>query len=219
MTSMNEQFANALKGMFPMAALAPNQMPNMFPLNEQMTSLIKANIDAQISVATSMTTTAVDSLQKIVELNINAARASLEDSSAVTRQLMSARDPQEFVSLTVAQAQPTMAKALSYGRHLADIATTAQDTLARATAEQISDASNRMHELVDNAAKNAPAGSGNVVEMMKMAMNTASANYQRMNRTARQAAEQTQANMDAAINQFAHAADPSSGGTGRARKH
>lgn len=207
MIPMNEQFTNMLKGMFPMAGLAPNNVQNVFPVPEQIANLFRANLDVQISVATALTGTAVDSLQRLVELNLNAARASLEDSSAITKQLMAVKDPQEFMSVTVSQAQPTLAKALSYSRHLAEIATSAQDSLSRATAEQIAEANSRMHDIVDDAARNAPAGSGNVMEIMKMAMNTASANYQRMNRTAQQAAEQAQANMNSAVSQFAQAAE------------
>ncbi|HEY0844011.1 MAG TPA: phasin family protein [Noviherbaspirillum sp.] len=223
MFPMNEQMMNMFKTMFPMNAIPPNLAfppnlaPNAFPANEKMSSLIRANVDAQLSAATSLTGTAVESLQRLVELNLNAARASLEDSTTVTKQLMAAKDAQEFMSLTVAQAQPTLAKALSYSRHLADIATAAQDSLARATAEQIAETNNRLHDIVDDAAKSAPAGSNNVIEMMRMAMNTASANYQRMNRTAQQAAEQAQANMTNAVNQFASAAETATSGGGRGK--
>lgn len=226
MIPMNEQMMNMFKGMFPINAFPPNGFPmnaapNGFsglPANERMTSLLRANLDAQISVATTLTGTAVESLQRLVELNLNAARASLEDSTVVARQLMSAKDAQEFMTLSVAQAQPTMAKALSYSRHLADIATAAQDSLARATAEQIAEANSRLHEVVDDAARGAPAGSNNVIEMMKMAMNTASANYQRMNRTAQQAAEQAQANVASAVNQFTQAAEAATGSSTRSGK-
>ena len=224
MFPMNEQIANMFKGMFPMpmmppmAAFAPNNPQNIFPVPPQIAGLIRANLDVQISVTTALTGTAVESLQRLIELNLNAARASLEDSTTVTRQLMAAKDPQEFMSVTVAQAQPTLAKALSYSRHVADIATAAQDSLSRATSEQINEANSRLHDIVDDAAKNAPAGSGNVIEIMKMAMNTASANYQRMNRTAQQAAEQAQANMNNAVSQFAQAAEATAGTNGRATK-
>lgn len=224
MFPMNEQMMNMFKNMFPpnafsaIPAFPATAVPNAFPANEKMNNLLRANIDAQISAATALTGTAVESLQRLMELNLNAARASLEDSSTVAKQLMQAKDPQEFMSVTVSQAQPTLAKALSYSRHLADIATAAQDSLARATAEQIAQTNNRLHEAVDDAARSAPAGSGNVIELMKMAMNTANANYQRMNRTAQQAAEQAQANMTSAVNQFTQAAETTAGTSTRAGK-
>lgn len=222
MIPMNEQFVNMLKGMFPLTPLVAHggqfNPQNIFPANEQITNLFKANLEAQISAATSVTGTAVESLQKLVELNLNAARASLEDSTAITKQLMTAKDMQEFMSLSVSQAQPTLAKAMSYGRHLAEIATAAQDSLSRATTEQMAETKSRMHEIVDDAAKHTPTGSNNVMDMMQMAINTANANYQRLNRTAQQAAEQAQANMNTALNQFVQAASQTSGTASRAGK-
>jgi phasin family protein len=217
---MNEQFTNMLKGMFPMAPLSANDAHmsglNMFPANEQLANLVRSNLEAQISAATVLTGTAVDSLQKIVELNMNAARATLEDSTAVAKQLLSARDVQEFMSLSVSQAQPAVAKALSYGRHLSGIASAAQESLSRATRDQMAETNNRMHEMADDANRTAPATPGNVMDMMQMAFNTASANYQHFNRTAQQAAEAAQANLATALNQFTQAADRSVTTSGRA---
>jgi len=224
MFTTNEQFMNMFKGMFPMAPLAANDAKmsasNLFPVNEQLANLVRTNLEAQIAVATSLTGTAVESLQKLVELNLNAARATLEDSTTMTKQLLSAKDMQDFMSLSVSQAQPALVKAVSYGRHLAGIATAAQESLTRATQEQMAETNSRMTEVTGDASRSAPQMSGNMMEMMQMAFNTANANYQRLNRTAQQAAEAAQANLNSTLNQFTQAADRAAGATtsGRAGK-
>jgi phasin family protein len=89
----------------------------MFPINEQLSNVAKTNVQAQLSILTTFTAKTFESFEKMVDLNLNVAKASLEDSAATARQLLAAKDPQEFLSMTAAQAQPTAAKAPSPGKH------------------------------------------------------------------------------------------------------
>src|SRR5471030_2920389 len=98
----------------------------MFTIPEQFSAASKANFDAQLAMLTSLTNKAFDGVEKIVELNLNAVKSSLEESAVVAKQLLSAKDAQEFFSLTGAKAQPSAEKAIAYGRQLASIASTTQ---------------------------------------------------------------------------------------------
>jgi phasin family protein len=187
----------------------------MFTVPEQFSSVAKANFEAQLSLLTSLTGKAFESLEKVVDLNLNIAKASLEDTSVAAKQLMSAKDPQEFFSLTAAQAQPTAAKAIAYGRHLAGIATSTQAEFSRAAEEQIAEASRKVSELVDDVSKNAPAGSENVIAIVKSAIGNANAGYEQLTKTTKQAVEAIEANVNSAVTQFSQAAEKTAG---RARK-
>lgn len=187
----------------------------MFNLPEQFSTVAKANFEAQLSMFTNLTSKAFESVEKVVDLNLNIAKASLEDSSIAAKQLLSAKDPQEFFSLTAAQAQPTAAKAIAYGRHLAGIATSAQAEFTRAAEEQIAEAGRKVSELVDDVSKNAPAGSENVIAIVKSAIGNANAGYEQLSKTTKQAVEAMEANMNTAVSQFSQAAEKASG---RARK-
>lgn len=187
----------------------------MFNIPEQFSSVAKANLEAQLSLITSLTTKAFESVEKVVDLNLNVAKASLEDSSIAAKQLLSAKDPQEFFSLTAAQAQPTAAKAIAYGRHLAGIATSAQAELTRATEEQIAEAGRKVSALVEDVSKNAPAGSENVIAIVKSAIGNANAGYEQFTRSTKQAVEVMEANMNSAVSQFTQAAEKTAN---RARK-
>ncbi|HJV79324.1 TIGR01841 family phasin [Noviherbaspirillum sp.] len=187
----------------------------MFNIPEQFSSVAKANLEAQLSLITSLTTKAFESMEKVVDLNLNVAKASLEDSSIAAKQLLSAKDPQEFFSLSAAQAQPTAAKAIAYGRHLAGIATSAQAELTRATEEQIAEAGRKVSALVEDASKNAPAGSENVIAIVKSAIGNANAGYEQFTRSTKQAVEVMEANMNSAVSQFTQAAEKTAN---RARK-
>lgn len=179
----------------------------MFTLPEQFSSAAKANMEAQLSLLTALTGKAFESVEKVVDLNLSAVRASLEDSSAAAQQLLAAKDPQEFFSLTAAQAQPTAAKALAYSRHLAGIASSTQAEFARAAEEQIAETGRKLSTLVDDVSKNAPAGSENVIAMFKSALGNANAGYEQFSRTTKQAMEVMEANVNSAVTQFSQGAD------------
>jgi phasin family protein len=190
----------------------------MFPMNEQFTNAAKANLEAQLSILTALTAKAFESVEKVVDLNLNAAKASLEDSAVAARQLLAAKDPQEFLSLTAAQAQPTAAKAIAYSRHLAGIASTAQAEFTRAAEEQIAETGRKVSAIVDDVSRNAPAGSENVIAIMKSAIGNASAGYEQLTKTTKQAVQVMEANLNNAVNQFSQAADQTATSTGRGRK-
>lgn len=187
----------------------------MFAIPEQFSNVAKANIESQLAIFTTLTSKAFESMEKVVDLNLNVAKASLEDTSIAAKQLLSAKDPQEFFSLTAAQAQPTAAKAIAYGRHLAGIATSAQAELTRAAEEQIAETGRKVSALVEDVSKNAPAGSENVIAIVKSAIGNANAGYEQFSRTTKQAVEVMEANMNSAVNQFSQAADKTAS---RARK-
>jgi phasin family protein len=187
----------------------------MFSFPEQFSGVAKANFEAQLAALSALTSKAFESFEKVVDLNINAAKATLEDSAIASRQLLSAKDPQEFFSLSAAQAQPSAAKALAYGRHLAGIASSAQAELTRAAEEQIAEAGRKVSALVDDVSKNAPAGSENVVAFVKSAIGNANAGYEQFSKTTKQAAEAIEANVNTAVSQFTQAAEKA---TSRARK-
>jgi phasin family protein len=189
----------------------------MFPINDQLSAAAKTSINAQLSILTALTTKAFESLEKVVDLNLNVAKASLEDSSVTAKQLLAAKDPQEFFSLTAAQAQPTAAKAIAYGRHLAGIATSAQAEFTRAAEDQIAETGRKVSALVEDVSKNAPAGSENVIAIVKSAIGNANAGYEQLTKTTKQAVEVMEANLNSAVSQFSQAAEKTTANS-RARK-
>lgn len=179
----------------------------MFTVPDQFSTVAKANLEAQLSMFTNLTSKAFESMEKMVDLNLNIAKASLEDTSIAAKQLMTAKDPQEFFSLTAAQAQPTAAKAIAYGRHLAGIATSAHAEFTRAAEEQIAETGRKVSTLVEDASKNAPAGSENLMALMKSAIGNANAGYEQFSKSTKQAVEVMETNMNTAVSQFSQAAE------------
>jgi phasin family protein len=189
----------------------------MFPINTQLADATKASLEAQFSILAALTAKSFESIEKVVDLNLNAARATLEDSTVVLQQLLSSKDPQDALSRAAAQAQPTAAKAIAYSRHLAGIVSSAQAEFSRVTEEQVSETGRKVSALIDDVSKNAPAGSENVIAIMKSAIGNASAGYEQLTKTTKQAVEVIEANMSTAVNQFSQAAEQTAANVNRAR--
>jgi phasin family protein len=174
----------------------------MFAIPEQFSNATKANLESQFALMSSLTAKTFEGMEKLVELNITAARSSLEASSNVTRQLLSAKDPQEFFSVTASQAQPNAEKAVSYSRQLATIATSTGAEFSKVAESQIVETNRKVIALVDEVSKNAPAGSETFVAAVKTAISNANAGYEQFSKTSKQAAETIENNVSAAVSQF-----------------
>jgi len=187
----------------------------MFPIPEQFSNLGKTNLEAYMSLILNLMGKGFEGAEKLDDLLLNASKASLEDFSNTVKQLMAAKDPQEFFSLTAAQAQPAAAKAIAFGRHLAGIASSTQAEFTRAAEEQIAEAGRKFTAMVEDVSKNAPAGTENVVAIMKSAIGNANAGYEQFSKTTKQAVEVMEANLNSAVNQFSQTAEKTAS---RARK-
>lgn len=174
----------------------------MFAIPEQFSNATKASLESQFALFSALTSKTFEGVEKLVELNISTARSTLEDSSTAARQLLSAKDPQEFFSLTASQAQPNAEKALSYSRQLASIATGTGAEFSKAAESQIVEANRKVISLVDEVSKNAPAGSESFVAAVKTAISNANAGYEQFSKTSKQAVEALESNMNAAVSQF-----------------
>jgi len=177
----------------------------MFPIQDQISVATKANLEANLALYTTLTNKTLESVEKLFALNIMAARTSMEESQAATRQILSAKDPQEFLSLVAAQAKPNFDKAVAYGGHLTSIANSTQAEFTKAAESQFAQFTRNLTELVEDAAQKAPVGSDNAIAILKTAMSNASSTYEQITKTAKQAVEAVGASVNGAVGQFAQA--------------
>jgi phasin family protein len=188
----------------------------MFAFPEQFSNATKANLESQFALLSALTTKTFEGVEKLVELNLNTAKATLENSSATARQLLAVKDPQEFFAVTAAQAQPNADKALAYGRQVASIAADTGAEFSRAAESQIAEVNRKVISLVDEVTKNAPAGSESYVSALKTVISNANAGYEQFTKTSKQAAEAIESNLNAAVSQFTQAAGKAANGAANA---
>lgn len=174
----------------------------MFSAADQLSTATKASIDAQLAAMSELANKALHSVAELVELNIATAKESLAHTSTAAQQMLSAKDAQEFFSLTSAQAQPQAEKVLAYGRHLASIATKAQAEFTKATEARVAETTKQVTKLIDDLAKAAPAGSENAIAVLKASANTAATTYEQIVKASKHAIETMEDNVNEATKHF-----------------
>jgi len=182
----------------------------MFTTPEQFSAAAKSNFEAQIAAISGLTSQAFESVTKIVDLNLNVAKNTFDESKAAAQLLLAAKDPQEFFKLSAAQAQPSAEKAIAYGRTLAGIASTSQAEFTKAAEAQIAETNRKVIELVDSVGKNAPAGTEPALALVKSAIGNVNAGYDQFSKSAKQAAEVLEANVNNVVTQFTQTAKTAS---------
>jgi phasin family protein len=130
----------------------------MSSITEQFSAATKSQLEAQFRIFSTIASTAVDSAEKVIALNINTTKASVEKSSAAAKQWLAVKDPKEFFTLGASQPG-SFDSLLAYGRELASIASTAQSVLinsAQSTFKQVTDLAATKPTIV-SAAETPPA--------------------------------------------------------------
>ena len=160
---------------------------------EQVLAAHKANVETLFG----LTNKAFEGVEKLVELNLQVAKATLAESADTTRAALSVKDAQELLALQAGLLQPAAEKAAAYSRHLYDIAAATNAEVTKVAEEQVADTQRKFMTLVDTMVKNAPAGSENAVALVKSAVAAANNAYESVHKAAKQAAEVAEANFQA----------------------
>lgn len=147
-----------------------------------------------------LTNKAFESVEKLVELNLQVAKASLAEAAETSTAALSVKDAQEFLALQASLLQPAAEKAASYSRHLYDIMAGSQAAVSEVAEASMADSQKKMLALVDNAVKNAPAGSESAVALVKSAVAAANNAFESAQKAAKQATEVAEANFTAMTN-------------------
>ncbi len=173
---------------------------------EQVLASQKANVETLMG----LTSKAFEGVEKIVELNLTASKAALAETSEHAKALLSVKDAQELMALQSSMFQPLAEKTAAYSRHLYDIASGAGADLGKTFESQAAEAQKKFMGLVDNAAKNAPAGSETAVAVMKSAVAAASNALESVQKAVKQATDVAQSNFNAVAASAVDAAKPAS---------
>jgi len=161
---------------------------------EQIAAAQKANLESLFG----LTTKAFEGVEKLIELNLQVVKSTLVESQENAQRLLSVKDAQELIALQASLSQPVAEKVLSYGRHLYEIASSTQAEFTKVAEAQFEEQNKKVQALVDNVAKNAPAGSETAVAALKSALNAANTTYETVQKATKQAVEIAETNFNAA---------------------
>jgi phasin family protein len=160
---------------------------------EQILAAQKANIETLFG----LTTKAFEGVEKLVELNVTASKAALTEASETSQAALGVKDAQELLALQAALFQPLAEKTAAYSRHLYDISTATGTEFTKAFEGQFADVQKKFLAVVDNAAKNAPAGSETAVAVFKSAVAAGNNALESVQKAVKQATDVAEANFNA----------------------
>jgi phasin family protein len=174
---------------------------------EQLVASQKENIETFLQLSAK----SFAQIEKLVEHNLNTAKASLEETGDRLREVLSIKDAQELLTFQSGLLQPAIEKAVAYNRSLYHMSTEATADVNKMAEENLAKLNKTIATAVDALSKNAPAGSESVVALMKSSVSAANNAFDSMNKAAKQAVEATEANLNAAANATIKAANAATG--------
>jgi phasin family protein len=179
---------------------------------EQVAAAQKANLETLFG----LTTKAFEGVEKLVELNLQVVKATFAENVDNAKKTLTAKDAQEVLAIQASLIQPVAEKTLAYTRHLYEIASETQSEFTKVAEAQLAEGSKNVQALVDNFAKNAPAGSESTVAIVKSAISAANNAYESVQKATKQAVEVAESNFQAATSQAVKATQTATRATKRA---
>lgn len=165
----------------------------MYSIPEQLSAWNKANVDAFVSFFGTSATGA----ERVLDFHTKTAKAAFAELSNAARALTTTREPQEWVQFGTSLVQPSAEKVTAYGRQLYALATETQSELARQVEDHLAEWNKQVVSLLDQAAKNGPAGSDVAVAAAKSAVAAANQAFDVFAKAGRQVADVTGATVQA----------------------
>ncbi|MDO4704869.1 phasin family protein [Allofranklinella schreckenbergeri] len=169
---------------------------------EQILAAHKANIEQLFG----LTNKAFESVEKLIELNVKVSREALSDAAKHSQAVLSVKDAQELAALQSSIFQPLAEKVSNYSRQLYEIASESGQELNKVIEERTAEAQQAMTNLMESAAKNAPAGTEASVAVVRSALSAANNAFESVQKTVKQASDVAQANFHAVTESAANAA-------------
>jgi phasin family protein len=161
---------------------------------EQIAAAQKANLET----LSGLTNQALQSIEKLVELNMQIAKQSLSDSMNSAKKALEVKDIQQLLAHQAEAVQPMAEKMMAYSRHLYDLAHETQASFTQSAEKELQAGQKKMNALVEDWTKNAPAGSDAAVQAMKQAIASANNVFETSQKAVKHAVEVAQTNMTSA---------------------
>ncbi|WP_100379135.1 phasin family protein [Polynucleobacter brandtiae] len=161
---------------------------------EQMAAAQKANLET----LTGLTKQALQSIEKLVELNMQIAKQSLGDSMTSAKKALEVKDIQQLLAHQAEAVQPMAEKIMAYSRHLYELAHDTQETFTKSAEKELQAGQQKINSLVEDWTKNAPTGSDAAVKVMKQAIASANTAFETSQKAIKQAVQLTKGNLNTA---------------------
>ena len=140
----------------------------------------------------------LNGVEKLAELNLQAAKSSVEEGVSNSVALFHSRDPKALADTASAQAKPATEKLGGYAHHVLEIANQTAAEFSRIAEKQMSEASQEVFATIDEISKSSPAGTEGIATFYKSAVSAANSAWDQVSKANKQVVELTEANVDRA---------------------
>lgn len=137
----------------------------------------------------------IEGMQKLAELNMKTMKATLESSAEQLKSLMSAKDAKELNDVLITLAQPRSEAFAQYAKDAYAITSETNTEVVKMVEAQVEEGHKQLATMIDNMAKNAPAGSESAIGMMKQALTASRSAYEQASKAGKQVVEMAEANL------------------------
>lgn len=169
---------------------------------DQFTASTKANMD----IASGLSGKSFAGFEKMVELNMAAAKAIMTESFEHVQTLMAAKDIQQVMALQTSLVAPMAEKAAAYGRHVYGIVIETSAEFTKALEGKAAENQKAFTQVMDTMVKNAPAGTESAVAVLKSALASSQSAIESAQTTAKKALAMAESNVTAVTEQALSAA-------------
>jgi phasin family protein len=161
----------------------------MMTFNEQFAAQNKAQVDNFLSAIG----VAAAGAEKFLELQTQAAKATFAEAAHHLKSLTEAKDVQAISEMNAKVAQPSAEKLAAYSRNIYSIVTETGANLSKLVETQVNEFNKNLVTILDQAAKNAPAGSESAIAAIKTSISVANQAYDAFSKSAKQMTETAEA--------------------------
>lgn len=161
---------------------------------------------AAVEAAMTYARTSLATAEQLLKLNLEAARAALEQNSRATRDLLAADDPEKLMALRGKLAHTSVQQAASYASSVYEVVAGTQAQLAQMFEQSVARVSQDIAESADRLGRAAP-GSELSVAAIKSTLSATAAIMDSLNQATRQFAQLSEAAMKTAAEQIVRGAN------------
>jgi len=172
----------------------------MFNVPEQLLAANKSYLETAMGI----TAATLQGAERLIDLQLAAAKTSLAENTTNAKALLAAKDAQEVIALQSVIAEPVFEKTLGFSRSLYEVASQTQAEITKLFEARVAEFNKAVVAAMDKVVKTAPAGSDIAVAAVKSAMAAANSAYGTISKAAKQVAELTEASVVAATSQVNH---------------
>lgn len=153
---------------------------------------------ATIDTAARLTRISMDNTERVISLQLQYAKGTLEQATATARAASGAKNVQDLLAVRTRSAENAVEWLMNYSRSVYEVASETQSELSKLAEERMASFQQAVSETVEQAAKAAPAGSDVAVAAVRSSLAATTAAFDSFSKAAKHVSSFTDAGVHAA---------------------